>query len=155
MLDKMTNQLSFHSNALVLRAERQRAIASNIANADTPGYVARDFKFGDALREATGIGSSGTGSGSGVTRLTAGGSHGTASATDARHIPLSTVPTTASIDRQGALGYAVQTQPSLDNNSVDLDRERANFVDNSVRYEATLRFINGGAKTMLSAIQGQ
>ena len=60
-----------------------------------------------------------------------------------------------SIDRQGALGYAVQTQPSLDNNSVDLDRERANFVDNAVRYEATLRFINGNAKTMLSAIQGQ
>lgn len=153
MLDKMTNQLSFHSNALVLRAERQRAIASNIANADTPGYVARDFKFGDALREATGIGSSG--SGSGVTRLAANGSHGTAGTTDPRHMPLPTVPTTASIDRQGALGYAVQTQPSLDNNSVDLDRERANFVDNSVRYEATLRFINGGAKTMLSAIQGQ
>ncbi|MCZ8219942.1 MAG: flagellar basal body protein [Acidovorax sp.] len=157
MLDKMTNQLSFHSNALVLRAERQRAIASNIANADTPGYVARDFKFGDALREATGIGSSGsgTGTGSGVTRLAASGSHGTAGTTDLRHMPLPTVATTASIDRQGALGYAVQTQPSLDNNSVDLDRERANFVDNSVRYEATLRFINGGAKTMLSAIQGQ
>ena len=157
MLDKMTNQLSFHSNALVLRAERQRAIASNIANADTPGSVARDFKFGDALREATGIGSSGSGSGtgSGVTRLAASGSHGTAGTTDPRHMPLPTVPTTASIDRQGALGYTVQTQPSLDNNSVDLDRERANFVDNSVRYEATLRFINGGAKTMLSAIQGQ
>ena len=43
----------------------------------------------------------------------------------------------------------------LDNNTVDLDRERANFVDNTVRYEATLRFINGNAKTMLSAIQGQ
>jgi flagellar basal-body rod protein FlgB len=157
MLDKMTNQLNFHSNALVLRAERQRAIASNIANADTPGYVARDFKFGDALREATGIGSSGSGtsSGSGVTRLATSGSHRMTGSTDPRHIPLSTVPTTASIDRQGALGYAVQTQPSLDNNSVDLDRERANFVDNSVRYEATLRFINGGAKTMLSAIQGQ
>ena len=53
------------------------------------------------------------------------------------------------------MGYAVQTQPSMDNNTVDLDRERANFVDNSVRYEATLRFINGNAKTMLSAIQGQ
>lgn len=153
MLDKMTNQLSFHSNALVLRAERQRAIASNIANADTPGYVARDFKFGDALREATGVSSSGTGSG--VTRLATGGSHGTAGTTDPRHMPLPTVPTNTSIERQGALGYAVQTQPSLDNNTVDLDRERANFVDNSVRYEATLRFINGGAKTMLSAIQGQ
>ncbi|WP_298213506.1 flagellar basal body rod protein FlgB [Acidovorax sp.] len=153
MLDKMTNQLSFHSNALVLRAERQRAIASNIANADTPGYVARDFKFGDALREATGVSSSGTGSG--VTRLAMNGSHGTVGTTDPHHIPMPTVSTSTGIDKRGALGYTVQTQPSLDNNTVDLDRERANFVDNSVRYEATLRFINGGAKTMLSAIQGQ
>lgn len=150
MLDKMTNQLNFHGNALTLRAERQRAIASNIANADTPGYVARDFKFGDALREATGIGSGFTNRATGGTVSTAG-----ATTTDPRHMPIPTVQTSASIDKQGALGYAVQTQPSLDNNTVDLDRERANFVDNAVRYEATLRFINGNAKTMLSAIQGQ
>ena len=156
MLDKMTNQLNFHGNALVLRGERQRAIASNIANADTPGYVARDFKFGDALREATGVTSSATGTpGAAVTRLATSGSHGTAGTTDPHHIPLPTVKSSTSIDRQGALGYAVQTQPSLDNNTVDLDRERANFVDNAVRYETTLRFINGNAKTMLSAIQGQ
>lgn len=156
MLDKMTNQLNFHGNALVLRGERQRAIASNIANADTPGYVARDFKFGDALREATGVTSSATGTpGAAVTRLATSGSYGTAGTTDPHHIPLPTVNSSTSIDRQGALGYAVQTQPSLDNNSVDLDRERANFADNAVRYEATLRFINGNAKTMLSAIQGQ
>ena len=54
-----------------------------------------------------------------------------------------------------ALGFTAQTQPAMDNNSVDLDRERANFVDNAVRYEATLRFINGSSKTILSAIQGQ
>ena len=156
MLDKMTNQLNFHGNALVLRGERQRAIASNIANADTPGYVARDFKFGDALREATGVTSSATGTpGAAVTRLATSGSYGTAGTTDPHHIPLPTVNSSTSIDRQGALGYAVQTQPSLDNNSVDLDRERANFVDNSVRYESTLRFINGHVKTMLSAITGQ
>ena len=156
MLDKMTNQLNFHGNALVLRGERQRAIASNIANADTPGYVARDFKFGDALREATGVTSSATGMpGAAITRLATSGSYGTAGTSDPHHIPLPTVKSSTSIDRQGALGYAVQTQPSLDNNSVDLDRERANFVDNAVRYEATLRFINGNAKTMLSAIQGQ
>ena len=53
------------------------------------------------------------------------------------------------------LGYSVAAQPSLDGNSVDMDRERANFVDNTVRYEAALRFINGSAKTILSAIQGQ
>ena len=52
MLDKMTNQLGFQGNALILRAERQRIIASNIANADTPGYVSRDFDFAKTLREA-------------------------------------------------------------------------------------------------------
>ena len=50
---------------------------------------------------------------------------------------------------------AIATQPSADKNSVDLDRERAAFADNSIRYESTLRFINGHVKTMLSAIQGQ
>ena len=53
MLDKMTNQLGFHGNALLVRSERQRAIASNIANADTPGYVARDVNFSAAMQEAT------------------------------------------------------------------------------------------------------
>ena len=53
------------------------------------------------------------------------------------------------------LAYTVQSQPSLDGNSVDMDRERANFMDNAIRYESTLRFINGSAKTILSAIQGQ
>ena len=153
MLEKMTNRLDFHGTALVLRAERQRAIASNIANADTPGYVARDFKFSDALSEATSTSSAGANasSGSGTSGRVLAGVVGTAGATDPRHIP---VPITRT-DARGAMGYAVQTQPALDNNSVDLDRERANFVDNSVRYEATLRFINGNAKTMLSAIQGQ
>ena len=49
----------------------------------------------------------------------------------------------------------MQTAPTMDGNSVDLDRERAAFADNAVRYEATLRFINGEGKTMLAAIQGQ
>ena len=57
MLDKMTNRLDFHGSALVLRAERQRTIASNIANADTPGYVGRDINFTQALRAATGASS--------------------------------------------------------------------------------------------------
>ena len=51
MLNKITQPIDFQAKALSLRAERQRTIASNIANADTPGYVARDFDFGRALRE--------------------------------------------------------------------------------------------------------
>ena len=143
MLDKMTNQLGFHGNALLVRSERQRAIASNIANADTPGYVGRDVNFVATLKEAT----------EASERSARSASSRAASTSDPRHIPLPTVRFHS--DRDSALGYSVQTQPSLDNNTVDLDRERANFVDNAVRYEATLRFINGSSKTMLSAIQGQ
>jgi len=74
--------------------------------------------------------------------------------TNARHIPLPSANGGAGIG-DSQLGYTIQSQPAMDGNSVDLDRERANFVDNSVRYEATLRFINGSSKTILSAIQGQ
>lgn len=143
MLDKMTQRLDFHASALLVRAERQRAIASNIANADTPGYVARDVNFGAAMREAA--------------RASAAalqpGTTSTAPA-HAQHLQLPTVRLGA-VGGDQPLGYAAQTQPSLDNNTVDLDRERANFVDNAVRYEATLRFLSGQSKTMLSAIQGQ
>jgi len=142
MLDKMTDQLNFLGNALQLRAERQRAISSNIANADTPGYVARDFQFADALRAAT------DGGNALVRKL------GTDGTSDPRHIPLPAARTGSGGDGS-TLGYSVQTEPSMDRNTVDMDRERANFVDNAVRYEATLRFINNNAKTMLGAIQGQ
>ena len=174
MLDKLTQTLQYHGTALQLRAERQRIIAGNIANADTPNYVARDFKFNEALRSATEgqnfnrlepqqspafiSGGQSTLNGQGVpggTSTTSGPStQSTQSrygASDARHIPL----THSLDDEKQKLGYAIQAQPNMDKNTVDMDRERANFVDNAVRFEATLRFINGNAKTMLSAIQGQ
>ena len=52
MINRLTETLNFQAEALVLRSERQRLIASNIANADTPGYVARDMDFASALRQA-------------------------------------------------------------------------------------------------------
>ncbi len=143
MIANLTSGLDFQSKALVLRAERQRVIASNIANADTPGYVARDLNFKEAMNNATGSGLS-------PSSIALQG-NGT---TNAKHIPLSG-STIGSLGGASSLAYTAQSQPSLDGNSVDLDRERANFVDNSVRYEATLRFINGQSKTILSAIQGQ
>jgi flagellar basal-body rod protein FlgB len=149
MLDKMTDQLGFHAKALVLRAERQRALASNIANADTPGYVARDFSFSEAMGNAMQGGASGALS----TSVASSGSARTVGRTDSRHMALTAGDAGGPGGRE--LGYSVQSQPNLDNSTVDLDRERANFVDNAVRYEATLRFINGQAKTLLSAIQGQ
>jgi len=149
MFAQMTSGLDFQAKALVLRAERQRVIASNIANADTPGYVARDVNFKEAMNTAL---NTGTGS---TLRLQPSTSVAQAQGTtNVRHIPLAA--SSGSLGGSSStLGYAVQTQPSMDGNSVDLDRERANFVDNAVRYESTLRFINGQSKTILSAIQGQ
>ncbi|MEX8519136.1 MAG: flagellar basal body rod protein FlgB [Leptothrix sp. (in: b-proteobacteria)] len=134
MLDRLSDTLNFQSQALVLRAERQRLIASNIANADTPGYVARDMDFAAALREATG-----------QTQPA-----GTVLTTNAAHI----APQTGARTEPNLL-YATASQTNLDRNSVDMDRERASFADNAVKYEATLRFLNQGVRTMLDAIKGQ
>ncbi len=132
MLNRLTDTLNFQTQALTLRAERQRLLASNIANADTPGYQARDLDFSRALREATGE------------IATA----GALTTTQSRHMaPLAG----AQGDSQKA--YALQSQTNLDSNGVDMDRERASFADNSVKYEATLRFINGSVRTALDAMK--
>lgn len=133
MLEQMTARLDSYGSALLLRAQRQQVLASNIANADTPGYVARDFDFAQALKSVQG-----------------GATASAVALSDARHLRLGPAD-----PRQAEMAYTVQTQPAQDGNSVDLDRERANFVDNSIRYESTLRFINSNVKTMLSAITGQ
>ncbi len=127
MTPRLTNEIDFQSQALVLRADRQRLIAGNIANADTPGYQARDFDFAQALRAATGQRGVGEGIAQGV--MNPGGR------------------------LQPALRYAVPAQTNLDGNSVDMNRERAAFVDNSVRYEATLRFANASVRTALDAMK--
>ena len=132
-MQRLTDALNFQTQALVLRAERQRLIASNIANADTPGYAARDMDFARALREATGQASAVA-----------------TQATQPRHIPLA-----GGARAEPQLLYTRPAQSNLDGNSVDMDRERASFADNSVKYEATLRFINHDVRTMLSAITGQ
>jgi flagellar basal-body rod protein FlgB len=135
MINRLTGKLDFQAQALVLRAERQRVIAGNIANADTPGYVARDFDFAQALKEAQGGGSGGfrLAENAGV----AGGA-----------------PTAAGGSPQAPrLNYAVPSQTNLDGNSVDMDRERAAFVDNALKYESTLRFINGSVKHLMDAMK--
>jgi flagellar basal-body rod protein FlgB len=126
MVPRLTESLDFHSRALELRAERQRVIASNIANADTPGYQARDFDFAAALRAATGE------AGGIAQGVAGGGGAGTA---------------------QPLLRYAVPSQTNLDSNSVDMDRERAAFAENAVKYESTLRFINANVRTTLDAMK--
>jgi flagellar basal-body rod protein FlgB len=142
MLDRLSDSIGFQSEALVLRAERQRLLASNIANADTPGYVARDMDFAATLRQATG--------GAAQAGLVAGAAP--LATTHQGHIPVSTLATAG---LTSTLRYASPSQTNLDRNTVDMDRERANFADNAVKYEASLRFVNGSVGTMLNAIKGQ
>ena len=127
MTPTLTATLDFQGQALLLRAERQRLIAGNIANADTPGYEARDFDFARALREASAGSALGVGLAAGV--MARGGA------------------------AQPTLRYALPAQTNLDRNTVDMDRERAAFADNAVKYEATLRFINAGVRTALEAMK--
>jgi flagellar basal-body rod protein FlgB len=134
MLNRLTSTLDFQGTSLALRSERQRLLASNIANADTPGYLARDFDFATALRQATGAQTA---------------SAAAPAATQPGHIG---APTGTRAEPN--LLYATPAQSNLDGNSVDMDRERAAFADNAVKYEATLRFINGHVRTMLDAIKG-
>ena len=136
MINRLTGALDFQTEALVLRSERQRLIASNIANADTPGYVARDFNFSQALREATSAGNGGSSSSLGS-------------------------PVTADLFADGGdsmriaptLRYATPSQTNLDRNTVDMDRERAAFADNALKYESTLRFITAGVRTLQDAMK--
>lgn len=137
MLNRLTSQIDFQSQALLLRSERQRLLAGNIANADTPGYMARDMDFAAALRQATGN--------------TAAGSSGL-------NVPLPKLPGLVSANGFGGatettLRYAAPSQSNLDGNSVDMDRERASFADNALKYEAALRFINGQVRSMLDAMK--
>ena len=132
------NALDFQAQALTLRSERQRLIASNIANADTPGYQARDMDFAKALQAATGalVGAR------------------SVSTTHAGHIGSASAGSSGG--KVGAeLLYATAGQTNLDRNTVDMDRERASFADNAIKYEATLRFINSNVRTTLSSITGQ
>jgi len=141
MLNNLTSELDFQAQALVLRGQRQQLLASNIANADTPGYVSRDMNFQQALSAAQ----SRMGARLGLTPSQSSGS--------AAHIPVGNLPTSELSTSD--LSYSLNSQPSLDNNTVDLDRERATFADNAVRYESTLSFITSQAKTLLAAMQTQ
>ncbi len=137
MLDKLDGALRFHQEALNLRAERQQVLANNIANADTPAFKARDFDF---ARELAGAMQNGRPSGSSMELATTSGRHlqGRLQAPAVRE-----------------LLYRVPDQPSLDGNTVDMDRERTAFADNAVRYQASLTFMNSRLQGLKSAMQSE
>ena len=77
MLDKLNAALQFQQEALNLRAQRQEILSANIANADTPGFQARDIDFASQLQKVM---EAGRANGSGMSL----------ELTNARHIPAAT-----------------------------------------------------------------
>jgi flagellar basal-body rod protein FlgB len=134
MINRLDEAMRFQQTALNLRATRQELLSSNIANADTPNYKAKDVNFASALQNALA---------------------GTAAS-------LSTVQTSP-MHMQGKAGrtmlgaqvmYRKPVQPSADGNTVDMDVERAQFADNALRYESSVKFVSEALKEIQAAIQG-
>jgi flagellar basal-body rod protein FlgB len=125
------NVFGIHEQALMLQGQRVGILATNLANADTPNYKARDIDFSAVLSqtEAAPL----------ALKLT-----------DGAHILLND-PSTPSAE----LKFRNPYQASLDGNTVEMPVEQAAFAENNVRYQASLGFINGTIAELTLAINGQ
>jgi flagellar basal-body rod protein FlgB len=141
MIDQLDAAFKFGQEALNLRGYRQNVLSSNIANADTPGYEARDMDFAKTLTGALKKGGHDESGKSGLELAT----------TNAGHIA-GQAAGDSGMDVYGKLAYRNPLQPSLDGNTVDLDTERVNFADNALHYETGMTLLSGQIKTMIAAI---
>ncbi|MET0660835.1 MAG: flagellar basal body rod protein FlgB [Steroidobacteraceae bacterium] len=134
VMNKLDSYLGIHASALKLRSQRTELLASNLANADTPNFKARDLHFKQALAQASGA--------EAPVRM---------ATTSAGHIAANNALNGTGTE----LKYRVPLASSLDGNTVDVQLEQAAFAENSVRYRATLSFIPSKFRGMLTAITGQ
>jgi len=125
--------LGIHPQALAVRARRAEILAANIANADTPNYKARDLDFRALLGGAQ------------DQQMTA-----RLVATNAAHLP----DAEAVVNVVGGLMYRMPLQPSIDGNTVDPQTEYAQFAQNALQYQASLTFLNGRIRGLMTAIRG-
>lgn len=134
MLGRLDEYFRPQETALKLRSERQEVLASNIANADTPGYKARDFDFQKSFEAAL--------QKKPVKPL---------QATDSRHLqPKESVDPFAP-----ALLYRNPRQSGIDGNTVDMNAEMAAMTDNGIRYQAGITFMQKRIEGLRSALTGQ
>lgn len=143
MAMNLDSYLGVHAQALTLESQRTQLLAANIANADTPNYKARDIDFKAAMAAAGGA----TGTSASSTTLST-------TTTNAAHVASSQGNVGSSLSAS-AVKYRVPMAPSLDGNTVDTQLEQSAFAENSVRYQATLTFLNARFKELMTAIVGQ
>lgn len=125
--------LGLHEPALHLQSRRAQILAANVANADTPKFKAKDIDFRAVMQQVEEY-PKGTG-------------------------PLRTTSIQHVQPPQFTNGYEVlyrqPWQPSIDGNTVEPEAENAAFMDNTMRYMASLRFLGGKFNTLITAIKGQ
>ena len=126
------NVFGIHEQALMVHGQRLGVLAANLANADTPGYKARDIDFGAVLAQSQG-----------ETQMPLRVTH-------VAHITFDDPDTPV-----GDLKYRNPYQASLDGNTVEMPVEQAAFAENNVRYQASLNFINLRIAELQFAIAGQ
>jgi flagellar basal-body rod protein FlgB len=127
-MNALKEHISFQASALSLRERRNTILASNIANASTPGYKARDVDFGREMSRQVG--------------------ESPVFKTNVRHMD--------SLAGTGgdALQYREPLNPSLDGNTVEMSVEQMEFSENTLRYMTTLTFLNRRISGLMSAIRG-
>jgi len=123
------SHLQLHSEALALRSKRNEILASNIANAATPNFKAKDLDFSSMLNAKMGIGDLMT--------------------NDLRHL------NSVSTSINDGVGFRQNITPSMDGNTVELHVEQMQFSENVMRYQASLEFLNRKLTGLKSAIKGE
>ena len=126
--------LGIHERALGFRAQRAEVLASNIANADTPNYKARDLDFAAVLAEQSANTQRGA---AGLAR------------TNNRHIAAEGVAMGSA-----SLAYRIPSHPSIDQNTVDVQVEQSTYAENAVNFQASFTFLNSKFKGLVSALRG-
>ena len=127
--------LGIHEMALGFRAQRAEVLANNIANADTPHYKARDLDFAAVLAEQN---------------EKQGGKTFGLSRTDSQHIAADGIQLA-----DPALRFRTPFHPSIDQNSVDMQQEQANYAENAVQFQASFTLLNSKFKGLVSALRGE
>ena len=128
------NALGVSPQVLAIRTQRMNLLSSNMANADTPNYKARDIDFKSVMESVSSERS---------------GSAATLVATNERHF---THGAEGSLETH--LKYRVPGQWSLDGNTVEGHREHAVFMENATMYQASLSLLDSRIKGLINAIRG-
>ncbi len=127
MSNILDNYLRVHDQALQVRTKKTELLAANLANADTPGFKAKDVDFRAALKMAS------------SERM---------KTTDERHFEFGGM-------NEGRVQFRIPTQPSVDGNTVEAHIEQGEFMDNAMRYQATVQFLGGKFKSLKNALKGE